>query len=373
MNKVVVIIPTYNERENIEKMLPVLETEVFPKIKSDDMHILVADDKSPDGTSDVVRDAQKKWENIEIIQGEKEGLGAAYVRAMKHAMEKMHADAVIEFDAVFQHDPHDIPKLVEAYDNGADYVIGSRYVKGGGIPKEWGIDRKIKSIFGSLFARIVLFTFGIHDMTSGLKLTTTSYLKRVDLDHLYSKNYAYKLQILYEVVRLGAKVKEVPTIFYERQKGKSKMDSNDLIESFLIVVRLRLRDSQRFLKFLVVGGTGFVINYVLLRVLTDNFHWDPSFANLGGAAVAIFSNYNLNNLWTFSNKKFTSIGLYFFKMLQFYATSAIGVIFIQTGTIFLGDTFLGKQYYQIYFLIGTGLLLIWNFTVYSRFIWKEQK
>src|SRR5581483_6445154 len=256
--KIVVIIPTYNEHENVEHMLPLLENEVFPQIKNHQMHILVADDKSPDGTKDSVLKYAKKWKNIHLLEGNKEGLGAAYVRAMEYAMDKMQADAVMEFDADFQHDPHDIPKLVAGMDQGYDYVIGSRYVKGGSIPKEWGLDRKIKSIFGSLLARIVLFTFSIHDMTSGFKLTKTSYLKKVDLDHLYSKNYAYKMQILYEVVKLGAKVKEVPIIFYERTKGKSKMDTNDLYESLSVIFRLRYRDSERFIKFLVVGGTGFV-------------------------------------------------------------------------------------------------------------------
>src|SRR6185437_829243 len=101
--------------------------------------------------------------------------------------------AVIEFDADFQHDPHDIPRLLAAMDDGAGYVIGSRYVKGAAIPKEWGFDRKILSRFGSLFARIVWWNFSIHDMTAGLKLTKTEYLKKVDLEHLYSKTFAYKL------------------------------------------------------------------------------------------------------------------------------------------------------------------------------------
>jgi dolichol-phosphate mannosyltransferase len=380
--KIVVILPTYNEKENITKMIPVLENEVFPKIKNHDMHILIADDHSPDGTGEIVQNFMKKWKNVELLEGNKEGLGAAYIRAMQYAMKHMHADAVIEFDADFQHDPHDIPRLIAAMDDGADYVIGSRYVKGGKIPKEWGLDRKIKSIFGSLFARIVLFTFSIHDMTSGFKLTKTSFLQKVDLDHQYSKNYAYKMQILYEVVKLGAKVKEVPIIFYERTQGKSKMDTNDLVESFMLVLRLRLRDSEKFGKFLVVGGFGFVMNFLVLKILSDNYGWNHASANLVGAALAIFSNFNFNNFWTFKAHRVSSGGLYLWKLLQFYATSAFGVIFIQTGTIFLGDRLIGEgklplmilniPYYYIYFVIGTGLLLIWNFFIYSKFIWKHK-
>lgn len=373
--KIVVILPTYNEKVNIEKMLPVLEDEVFPKIKNHSMQILVADDHSPDGTADVVKSLQKKWKNIHLLMGNKDGLGAAYVRAMKYAMDELSADAVIEFDADFQHDPHDIPRLIVAMDDGADYVIGSRYVKGGEIPKDWGMDRKLKSIFGSLFARIVWLNFSIHDMTSGFKLTKSEYLKKIDLDHLYSKNYAYKLQILFEVVEKGAKVKEVPIIFYERTKGKSKMDTNNLIESLLVVLRLRAMKSKRFIKFLIVGGFGFIINAVVLNILIGFYHFNPEPANLVGAAFAIFSNYNFNNLWTFGDERITSIGRYFWKMSNFYATSAFGVIVIQTGTIALLKYLFGAPniwVINLYFIIGTGLLLIWNFSIYNLVIWKKK-
>ncbi len=371
--KIVVIIPTYNEKENISRMLVTLEKEVFPQIKNHEMSILVADDKSPDGTQDEVKKVAKDYKNIELIEGNKEGLGAAYARAMKYAMNKMGGGAVIELDADFQHDPHDVVRLVAAMDEGYDYVIGSRYVPGGKIPKEWGFYRKFISFYGgSVFGRAVLWLWGIHDVTSGYKLTRTEYLKKVDLDHLYSKYYAYKIHILHDIVKMGAKVKEVPIIFYERQKGSSKIEQKDLFDSFYVVLRLRVMDSEKFIKFLVVGGVGFILNAVILRLGVEYVHWNPSIANLAGAALAIFSNYNFNNLWTFNESKITSLRAYFYKMLQFYLTSAFGVIFIQTGTIFLGDKFLGRKNYFIYFLFGTGLLLIWNFTIYNKIIWRKK-
>lgn len=369
---IVVIIPTYNEKENMQRMIPVLEGEVFPKIKDHEMQILVADDGSPDGTKDVIDTYMKKYKNLHLIEGEKEGLGAAYARAMKYAMDKMDAGAVIEFDADFQHDPHDIPKLIAAMDEGYDYVIGSRYIPGGQIPKEWGIDRKMLSVLGSLFTRIVWLKFSIHDMTSGFKLTKTSYLKRIDLDNLLSKDFAYKMNILHDVIKLGAKVKEVPIIFYERTEGKSKINQKDQLDSLYVVLRLRARDSEKFLKFLVVGGFGFAINAIILRVLVDGGHWNPSFANLIGAVAAIFSNFNFNNFWTFKVNRVKTVGEYIKKLLQFYLTSATGVILIQTGSIFIGDHLIGRQYYFEYFLFGTFLLLIWNFTIYNRFIWKKK-
>ncbi|HVZ58506.1 MAG TPA: glycosyltransferase [Patescibacteria group bacterium] len=370
--KIVVISPTYNERENIEKMIPVLEKEVFPKVKNHQMQLLIPDDNSPDGTADVIRKFMKEYKNISLIQGQKQGLGAAYVRGMKYAMDELKADAVIEFDADFQHDPHDIPRLIEAMDEGYDYVIGSRYIKGGAIPKEWGLNRKILSRFGSLFTCIVWLNFRIHDMTSGFKLTRTTYLKKVNLDHLLSKDFAYKLNILHDIIKLGAKVKEIPIVFYERTEGASKISQKDQIDSLYVVLRLRFRDSEKFLKFLVVGGVGFIINAVLLKVLVDGAHWNPSVANLVGAAAAIFSNYNFNNFWTFKAHQVRTVPEYLFKLVQFYLTSAFGVIFIQTGAIFIGDTLIGKKFYFEYFLVGTLLLLIWNFTIYNRFIWKKK-
>lgn len=371
--KIVVIIPTYNEKENIARMLLTLEKEVFPQIKNHDMAILVADDKSPDGTQEEVRKVMKDYKNIELIEGNKEGLGAAYVRAMKHAMSSMDAGAVVELDADFQHDPHDVVRLVAAMDDGADYVIGSRYIPGGKIPKEWGWYRKFISFYGgSVFGRAVLWLWGIHDVTSGYKLTKTSYLKQVDLDHLYSKYYAYKIHILHDIVKLGARVKEVPIIFYERKRGSSKIERKDLYDSFIVVLRLRLKDSQKVVKFLVVGGVGFILNAIVLTLLVDHLRWNPSLANLVGAALAIFSNFNFNNIWTFQENKTTTIGSYFSKMFQFYLTSSFGVIFIQTGTIFLGDKFIGRSGYLLYFVVGTFLLLIWNFTIYNKFIWRKK-
>jgi dolichol-phosphate mannosyltransferase len=369
--KIVIISPTYNEKINITKMIPLLEEEVFPKIKNHEMYILIADDHSPDGTGGIVQNFAKKWKNIVLLEGNKQGLGAAYIRAMQYAMKQMHADAVIEFDADFQHDPHDIPRLIAAMDEGADYVIGSRYIKGGQIPKDWGLDRKVKSILGSLIARIVLFTFSIHDMTSGFKLTKTSFLQKVDLDHLYSKNYAYKMQILYEVVQLGAKVKEVPIIFYERTSGKSKMDTNDLVESLMVIFRLRIRDSKKFIKFLFVGLTGLFLNLTIYYYLAHYTSVNLVIANTIGAELAIFSNYNLNNLWTFKEKRAKSPLSYIGKMFLFFLTSNIGVQILQNGTIAIGQHFFGRTYALVYFAIGTAILLVYNFTVYSKFIWRD--
>ncbi len=399
--KIIVILPTYNERANIQKLIPVLEEKVFPKIKNHEMHILVVDDNSPDGTKEEVRKFMQKWKNIDLLLGDKEGLGAAYVRGMHYAMDIMKGEAVIEFDSDFQHDPNDIPGLIAAMDKGADYVIGSRYVKGGAIPKEWGLHRKIISRLGGLFAQIVLWTWSVHDMTSGFKLTKTSFLRKVDLDHLYSKYYAYKLHILHDVMLQKPRVVEVPIIFYERQEGSSKITRKDLFDSFWVVIRLRLRDSKRVIKFLFVGGTGFIVqiitqeatirlgatlfftnilvNYNMVKDIISVSH---SIGAGFGAESAIISNFLFNNFWTFNDaRKLKEKSNFFIRAIKFNLAS-LGAIFIQSTAVFIAEKSLGERIVlfsqqfptRIVVIIPTIILLVipLNYFIYNVVIWKTQ-
>ncbi len=377
--KIVIITPTYNERANIEKMIPVLENDIFPEIKNHTLLLLIVDDKSPDGTADAVRNFMKKWSNIELLTGEKQGLGFAYVRGMKYAMEQMNADAVMEFDADFQHDPHDIPRLIQAIDEGADYVIGSRYVSGGSIPKEWGLDRKFLSVFGSLFTRIAWLNFSIHDTTSGFKLTKTSFLKRVDLDHLLSKNFAYKMQILHDVVKLKAKVKEVPIIFYERENGKSKIHVKDQFESFYVVLRLAVLDRKRFVKFLLVGGTGFVLQFLTIYAFIL-LGIKQFIAAMIGGEIAILWNFIANNMWTFRDTKLIKEQGSFLKRLVKFNVASLASIGVQGLVVYIAVNIFGEKmkifglslHTSIVILVPAIILLVipMNYLIYNRVIWK---
>jgi dolichol-phosphate mannosyltransferase len=380
--KIVIILPTYNEKENIGKLIPLLIEEIFPQIKNHNMQLLVVDDDSPDGTSDVVREFMKKWKNIELLNGAKNGLGAAYVKGMHYAMDNMGGEAVMEFDADFQHDPRDIPRLITAMDNGADYVIGSRYVPGGEIPKEWGIHRKIISRFGGLFAQVVLWRFNVHDMTSGYKLTKSSFLKKVDLDHLYSKYYAYKLHILHDVLKQGAKVAEVPIIFYERKEGSSKITRKDLFDSFWVVIRLRLRDSARFIKFLIVGGTGFIVQLIIIDICI-RLGVEQFVASMLGGEAAIISNFLLNNMWTFSDTKSIKEKGGFFRRLVKFNSASLGSIGIQGLVTYVAVRMLGETVTLLGYSIHTAKIILFptiiflviplNYMVYNKVIWKTQK
>src|SRR3972149_324885 len=171
MDKVVIVMPAFNEAENIGPMVEELCGKEFPKIAGADMHVLVVDANSPDGTGKIVKDKQSKYKNLHLLSKDKGGLGADYVAGFKYAMEKLSADAVMEMDADFQHPPRFVKPMVDAYLGGAEYVIGSRYISRGAGPKEWAMFRKAVSFFGNLFIRIVLVKPKIHDLTTGFRLT----------------------------------------------------------------------------------------------------------------------------------------------------------------------------------------------------------
>jgi dolichol-phosphate mannosyltransferase len=378
---IVVILPTYNEKVNIGKMIPLLMEDIFPKIKNHHMKLLVVDDDSPDGTAEVVRGFIKKWKSIKLLSGTKNGLGAAYVKGMKYAMGEMEADAVMEIDSDFQHDPYDIPRLISAMDQGADYAIGSRYVQGGAIPEEWGIHRKLISRLGGLFAQFVFWRFDVHDMTSGFKLTKSEFLKKVDLDNLYSKYYAYKLHILHDVLAQEAKVTEVPIVFYERKEGSSKITRKDLFDSFFVVLRLRLIKNKRFVKFLIVGGTGFVLQYIVLY--TSIIAGVPQHVGAGlSAEAAILSNFFLNNLWTFKDTKHIKEKGSLLKRLVKFNSASLGAIGIQSLSIYIFVKFLGEKIIILGYPIHTSLVVLFptiillviplNYFIYNKLIWKTQ-
>ncbi len=379
--KVVVIIPTYNEKENVGRMVDVLEDEIFPQITNHEMVILFADDTSPDGTADIIKEKMKKFKNIELLMGKKEGLGAAYVRAMKHAMNEMDAYAVIEFDCDFQHNPHDIPRLIAEMDKGYDYVIGSRYVKGGSVPENWGLDRKILSRFGGMFARIMWLKFDIHDITAGLKLTRTSILKKIDLDHMLSKQFAYKMQILHDAYKAGAKVKEIPVNFLEREVGVSKINKTEQFESLYVVCMLAWRDWERIIKFLVVGGTGFIVQLVAQEGSVA-LHAPHAWAVGIGAETAILSNFLWNHVWTFSDAQHTEgSSNVFVKLVKFNFTS-IGAVVVQVVAVWIAEQVFGVQMHLLGYSVATRILILFptiilvvipmNYIIYNKFIWKTQ-
>ena len=226
--KIVIIIPTYNERANIAPLLDALQ-EQFATIEHD-MCVLVVDDNSPDGTQGAVRERMRRMLKLELITGEKQGLGKAYIRGMKHVLRAADADAVFEMDADLSHKPEDVPRLIAALETGADFVIGSRYVSGGSIPREWGLLRRWNSRLGNLVARYLAGIYRVKDCTAGFRAIRTSLLSRIDLDNLRVQGYAFQIALLYEAVIRKARIVEVPVEFIDRREGESKLGLDDIRE-----------------------------------------------------------------------------------------------------------------------------------------------
>src|SRR5687768_16568853 len=296
--KVVLILPTYNERDNIGNMIEALQAQE----SQHDISILVVDDSSPDGTAEVVRMKQAIYPNVHLLMGQKAGLGAAYIRGMIYAMDTLHADVVFEMDADFSHKPEDVPRLMAALDQGADFVIGSRYVKGGSIPKEWGLLRRMNSLGGNIVGRYLAGLYKIHDCTAGFRAIKTSLLRKVAFDELRVQGYAFQVALLHKVVSLGAIVKEVPVDFVDRTEGESKLGISDIVEFILNAWWIRLHSSKTFIKFAIVGLSGVVVNLGVFTLLLQA-NINKYLASPISIEASIITNFLLNNYWTFRWRK----------------------------------------------------------------------
>jgi len=233
LSKKIVIIPTYNEKENAEKIAnAVLDLK-------EGFDILFVDDGSPDGTGEIIKNMQKKHSEIHLIEREgKLGLGTAYITGFRYCLEKGY-DFICEMDADFSHNPKDLPRLVQACENDIyDIAIGSRYVRGGGV-KNWGMDRKVLSYGASLYVRAITF-MNIKDPTAGFVCYKREVLETIDLDKIKFIGYAFQIEMKFSAWTLGFGLKEVPIVFTDRVEGVSKMSSNIIGEAVWGVLKMKL-------------------------------------------------------------------------------------------------------------------------------------
>lgn len=233
MPKNLVIIPTYNEKENIEKMLH----KVFSL--PEEFHLLIVDDGSPDGTADIVKSLQFNYANKLFIEERKGklGLGTAYIHGFKWALNNGY-EYIFEMDCDFSHNPEDLIRLLDACENkGADFAIGSRYCRGGKV-KNWPVGRIMMSYFASVYVRMILW-INIKDTTAGFKCYKRKVLEAIDLDNIKFVGYAFQIEMKYKAIKKGFKAKEVPITFIDRQEGVSKMSGSIFKEAFYGVLKMR--------------------------------------------------------------------------------------------------------------------------------------
>jgi dolichol-phosphate mannosyltransferase len=228
-----VIIPTYNERENIGPIIQTIHD------LDQDFHILVIDDGSPDGTADIVRSLQAQYPDSVFLEERrgKLGLGTAYIHGFKWGMKRGYS-FIFEMDADFSHSPSDLPRLYDACKNGgADVAIGSRYIKGGGV-QNWPRNRILLSKGGSLYTRLILW-MPVEDQTAGFMCYRREVLETINLDEIHFVGYAFQIEMKFAAWKLGFRLKEVPIQFEDRKYGESKMSKGIVKEGILGVLQLR--------------------------------------------------------------------------------------------------------------------------------------
>ncbi len=231
--KPIIIIPTYNESQNIEKLLKKIFSLNIPNLE-----IIVVDDNSPDNTSQIVKNIQYPISNIQIhliTRPAKLGLGSAYLTGFKKAL-SLGADYIFEMDADFSHDPNDIPRMLDAAQN-ADMVIGSRKIPGGKVVG-WNWRRKFMSN-GAMWLSRLLLGLKPRDVTAGFRCFRRKVLETIPLDEIKSNGYAFQEELLYRTQKSGFTISEIPVTFVDRKEGKSKLSKKDIIEFFLIILKLK--------------------------------------------------------------------------------------------------------------------------------------
>lgn len=381
--KIVNIIPTYNEKENIIDILEVL-AKIAKENPKYEFATVVVDANSPDGTAAIVKDYMGRNKNVKLLTGPKMGLGYDLLRGYKYAMEEMGADVIIPNDADLSFDPYKIPNLLKKIEEGYDVVVASRHIGGGGTVG-WSWFRKLNHwVANMIFATYVAGIKEVKDHNGNFKaIRVKGVLDKVPIDKLLEKvkirGFVIQTYILYELSRYTKKFAEVAVVFKFRTKGEAKIGKKylksylrDTFEYMKLCVLMRLERSQRFFKFAIVGFIGYLINAAGLE-LFYRLGLSPGPAAALGAELAIISNFTLNNLWTFGKEKITGFGRIIWKFLQFNLTS-LGAVLIQGLVVGILAWSFGDQWRQIYLVVAIIFFVVpYNYSMYNIFIWKTWK
>ena len=369
IEKVVIIIPTYNESLVIEGTLSAV-FEATKCITDMDIHVLVFDSCSTDNTQQFVANLQKSNSHLHLkTELKKSGLGSAYLQAMRYALTDLSADVVMEFDADLSHQPKYIAPMLEKMKT-HDVVVGSRYVKGGSIPKEWGWHRKLLSVLGNYVARFIL-TSKYKDFTSGFRATHRRVLENALPDKFLSNQYAYKIQLLWLLHNNKARIHEEPIEFIDRQQGLSKLPANSILDSLSVLFQLRFQAMSRYFKMCLVGLSGVFIQCLIFNLFRQAL--TPIFAAQIGMVAAIINNFSLNSRFTFQGASLIPRHQKIKAFSLFFAFS-IAMIAIQSYWLHLGLKYFGVGYVKENITIISGMFMgsLLNYLIYSRFIWRKK-
>lgn len=384
--RVVIMLTTYKEKDNVAPMVEMLE-EIAQKCPKHEFVNLFVDSHSPDGTGEEVKKLAKTRKNLFLLETPR-GLGISLINGYRYALKQLKADVVVPNDCDFQWDPLLIPQMLQKIEEGYDVVVPSRHTKGG--RGNFSSFRKITHfISNDLLNYYWAGIREVKDLAGNFKaIRVKNVLEKVDLDKINVRGFVIQSTIIYELSKTGAKFIEIPAIFGSRRAGESKVGFSlqffkDILETLKNSTRIRFERSPKLLKFLkfgIVGGCGFVINFVgfrLFKIVFKNLPMDisliNSFANALAAEIAIISNFIFNNLWTFAQEKITSVKQYISKLIQFNLTSIMSGIIIPSSIIGILTKLFGDKYSSLYFVIAIfGITVPLNWFIYNKFIWRKK-
>ena len=365
--KICFVLPTYNEEENIENIIQ----QILKEEKNQSKHtfsILVVDDNSTDETQTIVQRYISLNSKVHLVTGQKKGLGDAYKRGFKFALNDLKADLIFQMDSDGQHDASLIPDFVSYIEEGKDVVIGSRFIEGGTTP-DFSFSRLLMSKAGNLLVRYVGGITQVKDCTSGYRLIRASYLKELDFSYLSTRGYSFQSSLICDLAWRGADISEIPIEFSSRQGGDSKLAFRDQIEFLLNIPRLGFRNLEDFMKYSLVGVSGVFVNLGLYLFLTRYYEISELVAPLIAIESALISNFILNNFWTFG-KRITQSRIRV-KFVKFHLVSGFSALINYSAFLTL---FLVFGLYDILAnLIGIGLAAIVNYLINSNWTWKNNK
>ena len=367
MKKACVVLPTYNEADNVEKVISGIFRQAH-KITTHHLHVLVVDDNSPDGTQIIIKKLIKKFNKLHLITGEKNGLGEAYKRGMQYACDNLSPDLIFEMDADGQHDPEMIPLFVQMANFGFSLIIGSRFAPGGETP-DFTLKRKVISLLGNWLIRVMGGIPRIRDCTSGYRCIKAELIPKCNFKFLSTRGYSFQSSLLCELLRNNAKVIEIPIIFPDRTKGKSKLSFYDQVEFLLNIGKIRFRQSEEFVKFCAVGISGVAINLTIYLFLTRFVGVHLAVAAPIAIESSILTNFFFNQIWTFNKREVNSS--LFNKLAKFHTVA--GVAACLNYFFFLMAVFTFKLNDILANIIGISIAMFVNYSLNSLWTWSKIK
>lgn len=391
VQKVVVVTPTYNEKNSIERVINLILAQEG-KVDGFEIHVLVVDSHSPDHTGEIAKKIADKNSRVHFLDIQERGLGRAIISGYDYALGKLNADVLMQIDADLQHDPNEIPLFLKKIEEGFEYVQGSRYVKGG--ENRISLARQLFSFGASFICRSLTGIWEITDFTPSYKAYTRGLYDRMNKSAIPWQGTTFLIQpaAVVEAHKVDARMVEVPIKFQNRRADRSKNEvANYIIDILGYGLEVRLsnwginfpvltwaRRSKTFIKFGIVGLMGTIVDFIFYNIFIGFFHIRPATSKGFSTEIAILNNFTLNDLWTFKQRKtgkniWQKLGIF---NLVSLGGLIIGVLIVKILHSLYGDGVLSLgsikiQYYNLYFFATIPPVMVWNFFMNHFVTWKR--